>query len=117
MGVSSRNHQGQNRKLKLEVPFLPLFQQHCMDVSLEMIHRDQWLSQAKTESFRIADAHEQSPSQTRALRHSDGINRLIGLPCLIESMTYHRYDSPQMFPGGQLRNHTSKGLVSGDLRV
>ena len=43
MSVSAGNDQRQHRKAQLAIAFLPFFEQHGVNVPLEMIDCDQWL--------------------------------------------------------------------------
>src|SRR5229473_8201000 len=41
MRVPARHHQREHRKMKVGISALPLLEQHRMDVSLKMVHRNQ----------------------------------------------------------------------------
>ena len=41
------------------IAFLPLFQEHSVDVAFQMIHRDQRLVQRKGQRLGIADSYQQ----------------------------------------------------------
>ena len=58
MSVASRHNQSQHWKFKFTVTALPLFEQYCMDVPFQMIHRDQRLLQRKGQGFGIGDSDQ-----------------------------------------------------------
>ena len=87
-----------------------------MDVSFQMVDRNQRLIQREGERLGKADAHQQSASQSRPLCDRDGIDGLIRLSRFGQRLPHHRNDGPQMLARSQLRNHSSIRPVRGDLR-
>src|SRR6266446_2435826 len=49
MRVPARDHQCEHRKMQVGVLAKPLLEQHRVDVSLKMIHSDQWFLQRESE--------------------------------------------------------------------
>ena len=116
MRVPARDHQRQHRKMQVCIFVLPRLQQYGVNVSLKMVHRDQRLLQGKSQRLGIADAHQQSPRQSRPLRDRDGIDRLISLSRFRQSLPHHRNNRAQVLARGQFRNHSAIRLMSSDLR-
>src|SRR5208282_4675805 len=96
MGMPARHYQRQHRELQLAVLALPLLQQHGVNVSLEMVHRQQRLIECECQCLGETDAHEESSRQARPLRHGNGIDRLITLTRFGQSLAHDGDDRPQM---------------------
>src|SRR6266853_4089715 len=116
MRMTPGNNQRKHREIQIATSTLPLLQQHSVDVPLQMIHRDQWLLQSKCERLRKTNADQQSAGKSRTLRDRDSINRFITLLRFNQCLAHYRNDSAQMLAGSQFRDHSSIGLMSGDLR-
>src|SRR5689334_20022799 len=87
-----------------------------MDVSFEVIDRDQRLFQRKSECLGIAYADQQCSRESRPLSYGESVNGFVTLSGLRQSLPYYGHDRAQMLTRRQLGNHTSIGLVSCDLR-
>ena len=116
MGVSAGNDEGQHRKLQIVVSFLPLFEQHGMDVAFEMVDGDQRLVEGEGQSLGIADAHQQGSRKAGALRDCDSVDGVVSMLGLGQRLAHDRHDGAQMLPRRQFRYDAAIGLVSRDLR-
>src|SRR5208282_6808852 len=74
MRMATGDYQSQHRNMKRAIFALPLLQQHGMDVSLKMVHGDQRLLQCESQRLGKADADQQGPRQSRALRDRDSVD-------------------------------------------
>ena len=74
MRVSAADDQREHRKLQLAVAVLPLFQQHGVNVSFEMIDGDERLVERISERLGVAQADQQRAGQSGALGDGDGID-------------------------------------------
>ncbi len=72
-----------------------MLEQHGMNVSLEMIHGDQWLVEREGQSLGEADADQQSARQSWPLRDGNGIDGPISLSGFSQSLTHHRNQGTQ----------------------
>ena len=98
MCVSARNHQRQHRKLDLPIVFLPFLEQNGMDMSFEVIHRDQGLVERKSQRLGIGDSDQQSSGQARSLRDGQRVNRLIALSGIGQRFAHYRHNRLQVLP-------------------
>ena len=103
-------------KFDFAIVFLPLLEQHGMNVPFEVIDGDQGLIERKGHCLGIADADQQRPGQARPLRHRQRVDGLIGLPRIGKRLADHGHNRLQVLPRGQLRDHASVRPVRGDLR-
>src|SRR5262249_16735508 len=67
MRMSTGHHQCEHRKIQFVVSLLPLFEQHGMDVTFEVVDRDQRLIESKRQGLGIADTNEQCAGEAGAL--------------------------------------------------
>src|SRR5260370_40614634 len=51
MRVATRNYQGERGEAKITISLLPFFQQHGMNVTFKVVHRNQGLIQRKCQRF------------------------------------------------------------------
>src|SRR5208282_2742613 len=116
MRVAARDNQREHREMQVAILALPLLKQYGVDVSLKMVHGDQWLLQPEGQRLGIADANQQSARQSRTLRDRNGIDGLISLSRFGQSLAHHRNNRAQVLARGQFRNHSAIRLVRGDLR-
>src|SRR6266404_3456596 len=107
MRMPARDHQRKHRKMKVGVSALPLLEQHRMDVSLKMIHRNKRLLQSEGKRFGEADANQQSARQSRPLRDRDGIDGRISLSRLGQSLPHYRNNRAQVLARSEFRNHSA----------
>ena len=63
MGVTARHHQRQHGETHLAIIFLPLFEQHGMNVPFEMIDGDQGLIERESQRLGISDSYQQRPAK------------------------------------------------------
>src|SRR5262249_54268840 len=68
MSMSARDNQRQHGKVHAMIAFLALFEQHGVDVSLEVIYGDERLFESEGERFGIAQPDKQRAGQARPLR-------------------------------------------------
>ncbi len=115
MRVSARDNQREHREMKVGISALPLLEQHRVDVSLKMVHRNQRLLQRKGKRLGEADANQQSARQSRPLRDCNGIDGRISLSRLGQRLPHHRNNSAQVLARSEFRNHSAIRLMSGDL--
>ena len=79
MGVASADHQREHRKFQLVIASLPLFQQHGVDVSFEMIDGDERLGSGERQRFGKAETYQQRSCQPGSLSYSDRVYRVVAL--------------------------------------
>ena len=104
--VSSGDHQGQRPRaslVKRGVVFLwrgpgqfLLLEQHGVDVPLEMIDRDQRLSQSECQRLGVGDADEKCAGEPRPLGHGNGGEVRERDTCFGERGVDHRDDIAQV---------------------
>ena len=70
MGMTSADHQREHREFQFVIASLPLFQQHGVDVSFEMIDGDERLGSRKRQRFGKAETYEQRSSESGSLSYS-----------------------------------------------
>src|SRR5664279_4369544 len=87
-----------------------------MNVTFQMIDGDQGLVERERQRLRVTDADKESTGQSWTLRHRDGIDGLISVPRLGQSLPHHRDHGSQMLARRQFRNDASIGLMGSDLR-
>src|SRR5215469_5416485 len=87
-----------------------------MNVALQMIHRQQGLSECFGERFAIGNADEQRTHKPGSLGYADGVHFVEAQHGFGQSPTHHRNDLTKMFARGQLRDHTAVLAVNIDLR-
>jgi len=115
MCVSSGDNQCENGELEIETFALALLEQHSMNVSLKMIDGDQWLIEREGEGLGKADADQQSPCQSRTLGDCDGVDGVVGLSSFRQRLAHDRNNRAEMLAGGKFWNHSTIGLMGGDL--
>ena len=74
MGMSAGNHQSQQGKAQVAVSLLALFEQDGMNVTFEMINRNQRLFQRERQRFGVADADQERSGKARALGDGDCVD-------------------------------------------
>ena len=94
MRVPPRNNQGQQGKVDFIVSLLPLFEQHGMNVSFQMVHGDQRLVERERQRFGVADADKQRAGKSGTLSHGERVDGLVTLTGLGESLAHHRDYGP-----------------------
>jgi putative nucleotidyltransferase with HDIG domain len=115
MGVASGNHQGQRSGIAI-VEHLLLRQQNGVNVTLEMVDRNERLAQGEGQRLRVADAHQECASQAWSLGHCDRLEVLQVNAGLVQCGADHGNDVAQVFARGEFRNHTAIGRMDGNLR-
>jgi hypothetical protein len=115
MGVPPADHQREHRKLQRSGSFLAL-QQHSMNVTLDVVDRNQRLFQSPRQRLGKAHPGQQRARQPGAVGHGNGVHVGIAQPRLGQRGTGHRNQIAQMLPAGQLRHHAAIGRVGGNLR-
>ncbi len=66
MGMAAAHYQRQHGKLQLAIAILPFFQQHSVNVSLQMVHANKRLVESVRQRLGVAEAHQQCAGKTRA---------------------------------------------------
>src|ERR1051325_9215091 len=115
MSVSSGNDKRQGRKPDLVVSLLAFFEKHCVNVTFEVIHRNQRLIESERQTFRVADAYQQSSCETGTMRDRNSVDRVIAALSIVQSLPDHRHNSAQMLARGQFGHNASVGLMSCNL--
>ena len=82
------------------IALLPLFEQHGVDVSFQVIDGDERLIQRKRQCLGVADANQQGTRQSRTLRDCQCIDGLIALSGVRQRLAHHGNDRTQMLPRG-----------------
>ena len=106
----------QHGEIHLAIIFLPFLEQHGMNVSFEMIDRDQGLVESEGQSLSVSDSDQQRARQPRPLGHRQRVDGLVSLPGIGQSLADHRHNGFQMLPRSQLGDHAAVRLVGRDLR-
>ena len=87
-----------------------------MNVSFEMIDRNQRLVERKCQSLGETDADQQRARQAWPLRNRKSIKGLVGLARIGQRLADDRHNGPQMLARSQFRHYSAIGRVGNDLR-
>jgi hypothetical protein len=100
MGVPSRNDKRDYREMERVVPFLTLFQQHRMNMTLKMIHRNQGLVQREGEGFSVTDADQERSGEARTLSDRQRVDGLVRVTSVSERFADDRNNCAEMLSRG-----------------
>src|SRR5579864_1653707 len=89
MRMAARDHQRKYGKREVVIAPLPLIEENSMNVSFEMVYRDQRLIQRKSQRLRISHAYQQRSRQAWSLGDCNGVNALVALPGLLQRAPHH----------------------------
>jgi hypothetical protein len=70
--MAAGDHQGQGSRIVI-IELFPLRQQNGVNVTLEMVNRDERLAQGEGQRLGVGDAHEECARQAWALGHRDSL--------------------------------------------
>ncbi len=98
------------------VMLLARLQQHGMDVTFQVVDRNQGLVERKGQPFGVQDADQQRARQSWAFSYGDGIKLVERDAGLFERGAHHGDDILQMLPRGQLRHHAAIARMGAYLR-
>lgn len=109
--MPARDYQGERRELDLRI-----LEDHRKDVTLDMVHTDQWDREAKCQRLCIADTHKQRSDEAGSLRDGDGIYRVEPNIGFSKCLRDYALDLCEVLARGELGNDTSVRFVKIDLR-
>ena len=87
-----------------------------MDVTFQVVHAHQGLSQSEGEGFAIDKADQERPDQTRSLGYRDTIHIPYSDSRMLAGLVDDWLDLAQVLAGRQFRNNPAVLRVSWDLR-
>src|SRR5215467_4671603 len=114
--MSAGDHEAEHGKGSLEITFLTLLEQHGVNVSFEMIYRNERLGKREGQSLGVTDPDQQRAREPGTLRDGYGINRLVRVSALGQGFAHDRHDGAKMLARGELQHDAAIRLVRGDLR-
>jgi hypothetical protein len=86
-----------------------------MDVTLQVVDRDERLAERIGQGLGVADADQQGSREARALGYGDGIEVCHGHAGLTYGRLNHRHNGAEVLAGGELRDDAAVGRVDRDL--
>ena len=117
MGVAARDDQRQHGETQIIViSLLTFLEQDGMNVTFEMVHRDQRLVESEGQRLGIADADQQRAGQSGPLGDGQRVDGLVSLSGIGQRLADDRHDRAQMLPRRQFGHDSAVRLVRGDLR-
>jgi hypothetical protein len=114
VGMTAGNHKRQRPDPRIEG--FSLGQQHSVNVTLQVVDRDERFIHRKSQRFGVSHTHQQSSGKSRPLGHRDSIQIGEGQARFSHGPTGHRHNIAQMFPRGELGNDSPIRQVNGVLR-
>ena len=69
------------------------------------------------EGLGVAEPDKQGSGEARALSNGDGVDGVVSLAGVFESLSNNGHNRAKVFARSELGDDTSEGLVGGDLRI
>src|SRR6202023_2527779 len=97
----------QQGKTQVAVSLLPLFEQHRVNVTFEVVDGNQRLLQSKRQRLGVTDADQQGSGQPWPLGNGNRVNRLVASTRIRQRLANHWNDGAQMLARCQFRNYAA----------
>jgi hypothetical protein len=114
--VSAAHDQREHREFQIAIASLPLLEEHCVNVSFEMIDGDERLVGSEGQGFCVADSDQQCAGESWTLGDGDSVELIERHIGLAQRSANDGNDVAQVLARSEFRHYSAERLMRGDLR-